>query len=158
MIRRPPRSTLYPYTTLFRSQPLAMPEPAKGERDGRSQRHGERDRDFVVDHSLHLRGRWNGGVERRRKSLRSLQPPDRKSTRLNSSHSQISYAVFCLTKKNERRGYVPQRGPASPPNVSIETLRRQRQRRGPLRLAPQAAVVHGGELQRVPRILAPEDD
>src|SRR5688572_31803225 len=70
MIRRPPRSTLFPYTTLFRSVP-----------DGRGARGG-----LVV-----LQGA--AGVPRRE--------GDRKSTRLNSSHSQISYAVFCLKKKNE---------------------------------------------------------
>src|SRR2546427_5735855 len=72
MIRRPPRSTLFPYTTLFRSD-----QP-------------------VLDGSLasRLKGRP------RRRTLRELQVlQDRKSTRLNSSHSQISYAVFCLKKK-----------------------------------------------------------
>src|SRR2546430_9487113 len=70
MIRRPPRSTLFPYTTLFRSDPAAR-APA----DLRARR----------PHSSHT------GLRRRR---------DRKSTRLNSSHSQISYAVFCLKKKD----------------------------------------------------------
>src|SRR5574337_231952 len=66
MIRRPPRSTLFPYTTLFRSTRETAPAPAVGpERSGRQ---GER--------------------------------ADRKSTRLNSSHHSISYAVFCLKKKN----------------------------------------------------------
>src|SRR2546427_5031116 len=83
MIRRPPRSTLFPYTTLFRSL---------------------------------LLGEGAGQVERRRRDQRVIRPPgeqlaqlrdrrlgrDRKSTRLNSSHSQISYAVFCLKKKNIR--------------------------------------------------------
>src|SRR5690242_21619803 len=68
MIRRPPRSTLFPYTTLFRSWP--PPPPARGadRRDEHSGRTGE--------------------------------AQDRKSTRLNSSHMSISYAVFCLKKKN----------------------------------------------------------
>src|SRR2546430_8084347 len=75
MIRRPPRSTLFPYTTLFRSRacalesdrhrPPSLPSPASGGGKGR------------------------GGA-------------DRKSTRLNSSHSQISYAVFCLKKKKKK--------------------------------------------------------
>src|SRR3712207_7107798 len=80
MIRRPPRSTLFPYTTLFRSQAL---RPADGERDVR--RH-EPDRE--------------GGAARER-APRCLAPQreDRKSTRLNSSHANISYAVFCLKKK-----------------------------------------------------------
>src|SRR2546430_7002760 len=73
MIRRPPRSTLFPYTTLFRSEPVAVDE------DG-ADADGSRPFDVVLvritDHHR-----------------------DRKSTRLNSSHSQISYAVFCLKKK-----------------------------------------------------------
>src|SRR2546430_7713634 len=73
MIRRPPRSTLFPYTTLFRSR----------------RRHGGRDDD----------GRAAGAARRDEADL-DADDPDRKSTRLNSSHSQISYAVFCLKKKN----------------------------------------------------------
>src|SRR5688572_33088766 len=81
MIRRPPRSTLFPYTTLFRS----------ADRTGESGR--ERD-DFAVRAvSVHLRGR-----EPQRRGAE-----DRKSTRLNSSHSQISYAVFCLKKKKKTK-------------------------------------------------------
>src|SRR5688572_31765609 len=73
MIRRPPRSTLFPYTTLFRSR-----------------RRGGRWR----------RGRAGDGGQRRLAVAVRLPPRrDRKSTRLNSSHSQISYAVFCLKKK-----------------------------------------------------------
>src|SRR2546430_4295156 len=80
MIRRPPRSTLFPYTTLFRSE-------------------------LIVVQSRGV-GAWEVGLKgdrppfndpRVRKAVR-----DRKSTRLNSSHSQISYAVFCLKKKKER--------------------------------------------------------
>src|SRR2546430_5599163 len=80
MIRRPPRSTLFPYTTLFRSE---------------------------------LRARLDSVIDRRRSEITAIlqeysvplldlgapATPDRKSTRLNSSHSQISYAVFCLKKK-----------------------------------------------------------
>src|SRR5688572_32229882 len=73
MIRRPPRSTLFPYTTLFRS--CGGNSERADELDGRREKAG-------VLHGLHL-------------------IPDRKSTRLNSSHSQISYAVFCLKKKNK---------------------------------------------------------
>src|SRR5256885_12833610 len=75
MIRRPPRSTLFPYTTLFRSSPI---------RNRRSNRQWHCC--SVIDH----RG-W-GLCERR----------DRKSTRLNSSHLVISYAVFCLKKKKKK--------------------------------------------------------
>src|SRR5688572_32686541 len=87
MIRRPPRSTLFPYTTLFRSR-----------------RRG-------ADPDRHGRGAQPQALARRRQGaedfpLRALRPrhavQDRKSTRLNSSHSQISYAVFCLKKKNKR--------------------------------------------------------
>src|SRR2546430_4489936 len=80
MIRRPPRSTLFPYTTLFRSlKPRFSTEqqPAKGQPVGA----------FRTVLYLSIR------TERRAQML------DRKSTRLNSSHSQISYAVFCLKKK-----------------------------------------------------------
>src|SRR2546430_13696927 len=75
MIRRPPRSTLFPYTTLFRSYDGCQPPGAEG---GRT-------------------------VARKGPAVSSNR--DRKSTRLNSSHSQISYAVFCLKKKthNSRR-------------------------------------------------------
>src|SRR2546427_8030024 len=95
MIRRPPRSTLFPYTTLFRSQ----------------QREQDLDR---------LQKALGALVETRRTALglvmnlgenaiqfdfdrATLRAGDRKSTRLNSSHSQISYAVFCLKKKNKKR-------------------------------------------------------
>src|SRR2546430_12626945 len=84
MIRRPPRSTLFPYTTLFRSQLL--------ERVGGRLRRQLRRRGSGREKSARfcLRGKHRLG------QLRG----DRKSTRLNSSHSQISYAVFCLKKKN----------------------------------------------------------
>src|SRR3712207_7462448 len=82
MIRRPPRSTLFPYTTLFRS---------RAERDGGGRRL-PRARDGP------------GRRPRRPALLPRARPPegaqDRKSTRLNSSHANISYAVFCLKKKN----------------------------------------------------------
>src|SRR2546430_7844243 len=80
MIRRPPRSTLFPYTTLFRSIELHV--PALRERRG----------DIAeIAEAILLR------LARRTNARRSRI--DRKSTRLNSSHSQISYAVFCLNKK-----------------------------------------------------------
>src|SRR5258707_3973571 len=79
MIRRPPRSTLFPYTTLFRSHPA-----------GDLQRHPQAHRPDD-DRGLHVaRDRRRGGE-------------DRKSTRLNSSHANISYAVFCLKKTNTSR-------------------------------------------------------
>src|SRR5256885_9956682 len=78
MIRRPPRSTLFPYTTLFRS-PATTPEPI-----------------VVKKGSSVLPAHKSAAQE-------VLQPPaDRKSTRLNSSHLVISYAVFCLKKKKNK--------------------------------------------------------
>src|SRR3989442_9731465 len=92
MIRRPPRSTLFPYTTLFRSQgahagvvrgdhqrrTLVLPRRAQQGQRGRGRLIAEAGRGFV------------------------RQDQDRKSTRLNSSHVRISYAVFCLKKKSPR--------------------------------------------------------
>src|SRR2546429_4235782 len=83
MIRRPPRSTLFPYTTLFRSPEL----------------------DDVLAEDLPGPGVADVVVER---------PPDRKSTRLNSSHGYISYAVFCLKKKKHMQGHASR---AEPPRA-----------------------------------------
>src|SRR5688572_32329967 len=90
MIRRPPRSTLFPYTTLFRSQ---------------SGRDEDRIRPEVTD--LDFRGVTAVDKDELRESIATDESGcksmlDRKSTRLNSSHSQISYAVFCLKKKKKR--------------------------------------------------------
>src|SRR2546427_2891520 len=87
MIRRPPRSTLFPYTTLFRSR--------EGEKCARPRDAEERCERQVGLTDLGDR-RVPGAVKRGR---RDDEDRDRKSTRLNSSHSQISYAVFCLKKK-----------------------------------------------------------
>src|SRR5688572_31682573 len=76
MIRRPPRSTLFPYTTLFRSEEVRPETP----------------RHPAIEH-----------LEARLVHRSGLTGADRKSTRLNSSHSQISYAVFCLKKKNNTK-------------------------------------------------------
>src|SRR3712207_8406981 len=88
MIRRPPRSTLFPYTTLFRSRDLDIP-------DGRF--------DAVVAHTLvsHVQEALTVLKEAGRvvKPSGLIAVLDRKSTRLNSSHANISYAVFCLKKK-----------------------------------------------------------
>src|SRR2546430_4337340 len=101
MIRRPPRSTLFPYTTLFRSPiPSGRRISRETERNGRTRRlSGNRD-------AATFRCAFAGDV-------------DRKSTRLNSSHSQISYAVFCLKKKK-----TTPTNPAHPQPPSLE-LRRQ---------------------------------
>src|SRR5438094_4870071 len=90
MIRRPPRSTLFPYTTLFRSGVRPASEEQQG--TGREQ---ERSEPLRHDHADPHRGRPRGASER--------LGPDRKSTRLNSSHRTISYAVFCLKKKKKKK-------------------------------------------------------
>src|SRR2546430_7831872 len=84
MIRRPPRSTLFPYTTLFRSQPCELLEPR------------------VVAEARRLVRLQHSARARRLEDRVATVDEDRKSTRLNSSHSQISYAVFCLKKKKHR--------------------------------------------------------
>src|SRR3712207_7637923 len=94
MIRRPPRSTLFPYTTLFRS--VAVPLSSQP-----LQHQAER---FVPHVRVVEAGARRGG------GLRLAQRPDlvledRKSTRLNSSHANISYAVFCLKKKKQTLRY-----------------------------------------------------
>src|SRR3712207_8816079 len=101
MIRRPPRSTLFPYTTLFRSgarEPetgadvaVALPSSERGEAKA------------LVDQGL------RGNVERIRGGRGAVGlrvEEDRKSTRLNSSHANISYAVFCLKKKKKIRTII----------------------------------------------------
>src|SRR3712207_7465894 len=93
MIRRPPRSTLFPYTTLFRSERAG--EQGRG-------RGGEQD---LAHASLLREGNGDGGDFCRAARSPAGQPRsaiDRKSTRLNSSHANISYAVFCLKKKKKQ--------------------------------------------------------
>src|SRR3712207_8212005 len=92
MIRRPPRSTLFPYTTLFRSRIEGTPgwvteRVSNNLAVRRESQHASRERIVFAGH---------------------LDTVDRKSTRLNSSHANISYAVFCLKKKNEynRSSYI----------------------------------------------------
>src|SRR2546428_8436108 len=86
MIRRPPRSTLFPYTTLFRSlRPLGLDVHGLGDLDGRLAARAGVANQVLPEHLAALH---------RQRGRR-----DRKSTRLNSSHDQISYAVFCLKKK-----------------------------------------------------------
>src|SRR2546430_6096580 len=92
MIRRPPRSTLFPYTTLFRSlsgfsSPTSLRVEATRTSDRRRQKHALAE--ILLSEKL--------TAELRRSAKEN--EVDRKSTRLNSSHSQISYAVFCLKKK-----------------------------------------------------------
>src|SRR2546427_2255813 len=99
MIRRPPRSTLFPYTTLFRSPFLEIPEWY-----GRSLIRywtvwGGHSRMVCTTPAIAATTHSGGD----RPCIHSSR--DRKSTRLNSSHSQISYAVFCLKKKKNKRRY-----------------------------------------------------
>src|SRR5258707_5491314 len=92
MIRRPPRSTLFPYTTLFRSH--RPHHPLRHLRRGASYERGRDDRRAAA-----------------RRVRRGSPAQDRKSTRLNSSHANISYAVFCLKKKTQ---FIPS------PTASVE--------------------------------------
>src|SRR2546422_8362665 len=93
MIRRPPRSTLFPYTTLFRSRAARGVAPhllllqANSERQGR----------------VGAAGAVHRAALRTAAQPRHLSRLDRKSTRLNSSHGYISYAVFCLKKKKKKK-------------------------------------------------------
>src|SRR3712207_8910848 len=95
MIRRPPRSTLFPYTTLFRSLDAAIGvwQPAT---DSVWEFLGMK-WDLVQGHQVHRGGRIRPV---------STNQGDRKSTRLNSSHANISYAVFCLKKKHQLSYYL----------------------------------------------------
>src|SRR3712207_7145064 len=101
MIRRPPRSTLFPYTTLFRSggeAELSAPPNSGGFAD----RGGLRARRGLSRGAHRALGAGGGGGAARSCPGRIQHQPrlrDRKSTRLNSSHANISYAVFCLKKK-----------------------------------------------------------
>src|SRR2546428_8554637 len=88
MIRRPPRSTLFPYTTLFRSQDF---KDEQAYHVAMRRRHNQVLHSWGIAHDL--------VVTRSADKVVSVSPGDRKSTRLNSSHDQISYAVFCLKKK-----------------------------------------------------------
>src|SRR5256885_12255699 len=97
MIRRPPRSTLFPYTTLFRSETEVVRHVLAGLRAGQA------------------------GIDLEQERLLRRQQPDRKSTRLNSSHLVISYAVFCLKKKNNPLTAI---GPPPLSSIDYQTFRR----------------------------------
>src|SRR5260221_3804619 len=100
MIRRPPRSTLFPYTTLFRSAGMGGSETVLG------QVLGDRRKDIVLatkySKPMSDDGTKQGASRRYIMSAVVAHRLDRKSTRLNSSHTVISYAVFCLEKKKQR--------------------------------------------------------
>src|SRR2546427_2703634 len=93
MIRRPPRSTLFPYTTLFRSNPQAPTHLLV----------------IPTDHVASLNDAGDPRLLGKLLSFARELARDRKSTRLNSSHSQISYAVFCLKKKKSQPDLPGQR-------------------------------------------------
>src|SRR3712207_8021846 len=102
MIRRPPRSTLFPYTTLFRSEPTRRMVPRDEERIGPTARRVQPSGHFfLVPSDRHKRGIPHPQVG-------GTWEADRKSTRLNSSHANISYAVFCLKKKHKTDIYFMQ--------------------------------------------------
>src|SRR3712207_8322731 len=101
MIRRPPRSTLFPYTTLFRSR-------RRGRGRGQGTPAGEsalRGAPFLPAYEILEHRALAGALAAHHGDLRQVEvrvlAEDRKSTRLNSSHANISYAVFCLKKKNQ---------------------------------------------------------
>src|SRR2546422_6527329 len=101
MIRRPPRSTLFPYTTLFRSHVPGVADEPLHLGEGHPPRRPRGGDDVLLHHE---RAEVVGSEPERH--LADLGPQDRKSTRLNSSHGYISYAVFCL-KKKKRVSYIP---------------------------------------------------
>src|SRR5258708_24625178 len=92
MIRRPPRSTLFPYTTLFRSLGAGTPRQLKNRAQQCLQR---------------LFAAWKSLILRPLSQIDAEGIADRKSTRLNSSHQIISYAVFCFKKKKELANHLP---------------------------------------------------
>src|SRR5258708_30365495 len=97
MIRRPPRSTLFPYTTLFRSPSSLRPRRSRPDSSTvpDSRRRGPGSRNLV-------RGGTSAPSEELSRPAELRRTRDRKSTRLNSSHQIISYAVFCLKKKKQK--------------------------------------------------------
>src|SRR3712207_8744654 len=98
MIRRPPRSTLFPYTTLFRSIGISNTHAVGVVRDAivaHAVEHGQMD-SFILPIAAETYDGWLSDID----AFHITQ--DRKSTRLNSSHANISYAVFCLKKKKDK--------------------------------------------------------
>src|SRR5690242_21507717 len=100
MIRRPPRSTLFPYTTLFRSRSVDRARPRWTEVAGKKPPYGACD-DMIKERYGRLSA--NARCWQPVREPAAAKSEDRKSTRLNSSHMSISYAVFCLKKKKKIR-------------------------------------------------------
>src|SRR5688572_32638536 len=102
MVPRPPRSTLFPYTTLFRSEGMTLDDAER----------------YLILKALE---RHENNVSRAADALglsrSAMYRRDRKSTRLNSSHSQISYAVFCLKKKKHQRSSRQASGASADPTL-----------------------------------------
>src|SRR2546430_11330079 len=113
MIRRPPRSTLFPYTTLFRSQMSLNKQTSLAILNTYMKEYLRLEYKITITQSCLPYPTDAHGVEIPLNHREFLT--DRKSTRLNSSHSQISYAVFCLKKKDRRRAERAPRGPRSFP-------------------------------------------
>src|SRR2546430_10369248 len=97
MIRRPPRSTLFPYTTLFRSRAVNRREALLKEIETEIKIHSKVEEEIF--YPAYKEAVRKGDEHLHYEALEEHSLVDRKSTRLNSSHSQISYAVFCLNKK-----------------------------------------------------------
>src|SRR3712207_8536304 len=102
MIRRPPRSTLFPYTTLFRSNQHVHAPWSRGPTEICTRQEEAADRQRAAE-AVRTQGRFRRTV--------TVVAQDRKSTRLNSSHANISHAVFCLKKKHKAYSPSP---PTSP--------------------------------------------
>src|SRR3712207_6889912 len=102
MIRRPPRSTLFPYTTLFRSLGAGRQQAERLQHLGAAVL-VERAEDLVEDEEARRMGRLGADEAGEGEPRREGGDVDRKSTRLNSSHAHISYAVFCFKKKKKNK-------------------------------------------------------
>src|SRR5256884_2603813 len=136
MIRRPPRSTLFPYTTLFRSgiasEVYGLGEYLRRQRTApRVRKAGTVVDDASVAHS-------GDSSESRTWWMLGPGDEDRKSTRLNSSHGYISYAVFCLKKKNNLEAKDPRMPDGQQYGYGMERLR----------WGPNAVYFHGGQTPR----------
>src|SRR5688572_31010309 len=120
MIRRPPRSTLFPYTTLFRSP--------KADHFGRGRLLDDGDQGKQRAHHDHTPNQIAPGCVAQGPD----QTEDRKSTRLNSSHSQISYAVFCLKKKKKKKKTKTKKEKKDKKKIKTKRLKRKNNKQNPM--------------------------